>query len=445
MERAIADFLVAALVPRSGPHVAGALAEAAALLAAHPSLAQDDLFAAATLGDADAVRSHLASNPALATAVGGPYQWDALTHLCFSRYLRLDRSRSEGFVAAARLLLDGGANANTGFYEPGHEPEPTVESVTYGAAGVAHHAALTQLLLEHGADPNDGETPYHAPESYDNSALAVLVESGRLSADSLATMLLRKADWHDIAGMRYLLTHGADPNRATGWRHTALQQAVRRDNSLDLIELLVEHGGDLALTHDPHTGTPLQTAARRGRADILALAKKRGIAFAPMGLDAFLVACATGDAVGANALLEETAGLRDALRRSGGAFLAEFAGTDNADGVRCLLDAGVPVNAVYATGDGYFDIARNSLAIHVAAWRASHATVALLIERGSPIDALDGMGRTPLQLAVRACVDSYWMAHRRPDSVRALLHAGASRRGIVIPTGYDAIDALLTT
>ena len=56
---------------------------------------------------------------------------------------------------------------------------------------------------------------------------------------------------------------------------------------------------------------------------------------------------------------------------------------------------------------------------------------------------LDGWGRTPLQLAVKACVDSYWTDRRSPHSVRALLEAGASKDGIAVPTGYDEIDALL--
>jgi len=50
----------------------------------------------------------------------------------------------------------------------------------------------------------------------------------------------------------------------------------------------------------------------------------------------------------------------------------------------------VDVDARFQEGDGYFDIAKDSLAIHVAAWRANHATVKLLIERGSPIDVRDG-------------------------------------------------------
>jgi hypothetical protein len=50
----------------------------------------------------------------------------------------------------------------------------------------------------------------------------------------------------------------------------------------------------------------------------------------------------------------------------------------------------------------------------------------------------------PNQLAVKACVDSYWTERRTPDSVRSLLEAGASIDGIELPTGYDEIDKLLS-
>ena len=36
----------------------------------------------------------------------------------------------------------------------------------------------------------------------------------------LATMLLRKADWHDTDGIAFLLERGADPNRMTRWHIT---------------------------------------------------------------------------------------------------------------------------------------------------------------------------------------------------------------------------------
>ena len=59
------------------------------------------------------------------------------------------------------------------------------------------------------------------------------------------------------------------------------------------------------------------------------------------------------------------------------------------------------------------------------------------------MNAGDSRGRSPLQLAVRACIDSYWTYRRKPDSVAALLAAGARTEGIELPAGYSAIDELL--
>ena len=55
----------------------------------------------------------------------------------------------------------------------------------------------------------------------------------------------------------------------------------------------------------------------------------------------------------------------------------------------------------------------------------------------------DGKGRTPLMLAVKACVDSYWTYRRSPESVEALLRAGASMSGVDFPLGYTEVDDLL--
>lgn len=99
--------------------------------------------------------------------------------------------------------------------------------------------------------------------------------------------------------------------------------------------------------------------------------------------------------------------------------------------------------ALYPEGDGYFGIAKQSTALHVAAWRAWPEVVKELIARGAPVNAMDAENHSALQLAVKACVDSYWTDRRSPDSVRALLEAGASTDGIGLPTGYDEIDKLL--
>jgi hypothetical protein len=46
-------------------------------------------------------------------------------------------------------------------------------------------------------------------------------------------------------------------------------------------------------------------------------------------------------------------------------------------------------------------------------------------------------------LAVKAGVDSYWTQGRRPDSVAALLAAGADAGDVASPSGWPEADALL--
>jgi ankyrin repeat protein len=446
-----AAFIEAACVSRDSGHASGTLELAEAILATHPGVASRDIHTAAILGDDAGVRRFLALERQNATARVGPYGWDALTHLCFSRYLRLDRARSEGFVRAAKSVLDAGANANTGWMEKNHRPNPEWESAIYGAAGVAHNAELTRLFLERGADPNDEETPYHAPETYDNAALKVIVESGKLNEESLGTILLRKTDWHDYEGIKWLLERGVDPNRRTRWGKTALHNAVLSDNDIKIFEALLEHGADPTLiTERPDRWqqtisgrSAVAMAARRGRRDVLELFERRGISIELPGVEGLIAACARNDAARVRAIAESEPQLARELVADGGKLLAEFAGVGNTEGVRQLLALGVDVGAMYKEGDGYFDVAKNSTALHVAAWRAQHATVKLLIERGARVDVLDGKGRTPLVLAVRACVDSYWSSRRSPDSVQILFDAGASVNGVDFPSGYSDVDELL--
>ena len=438
-------FIEVASVDLHGWHDSGTTDYAEMILARYPKVATANIYAAAVLGDEATVRDFITHDGSLATSKGGPHDWDALTYLCFSRYLRLDKSRSDAFTATAQLLLGAGADANACWWDTIDDPPRRVpETAIYGAAGLAQHPGVTQLLLKHGADPNDEETSYHVAEGGDNTVLQILLESGRLNERSLATVLVRKADWHEPQGMQLALQHGADPNYPTISKSTPFQHSIRRDNAISMIEMLLDRGADPYLRNIRTGQNALQMAGHHGRGDILHLLGNRGFDLRfEEPFDELVAACATGNLTLARSVLAEHPTLLDQLLRESGAFLGRFAGINNLPGIRCLLDLGIPVDAVWPEGDPFFDEAKNSTALHIAAWRANHDVVHELISHGASVNAKDGRGRTPLQLAVKACVDSYWSGRRRPDFVAALLAAGAVTDGIELPSGYYAIDVLL--
>src|SRR5581483_1769159 len=365
----------------------------------YPEVSSASVYSAAVLGDAPTVRVFLARDPALATAKGGPHGWDALNYLCFSRYLRIDKARSESLVETARALLEAGANANTGWTEYiDTPPRPVHEAAIYGAAGIAQHAGLTRLMLEYGADPNDEETPYHVAETYDNTVLQILLDSKRFNEASLATVAARKCDWHDDKGLNLVLDRGANPNYRTIWKFTPFQQSIRRDNGLVMIEALLDRGADPRLSNLLDGRNAFQMAAWYGRGDILATLERRGFEIRLEGLDMLVAACARADLEEARSQASRSPELLTQLLEMGGTLLAHFAGANNNAGVRCLLALGLSAGASWPQGDGYWELAPGSTGLHVAGWRANHEVVKTLIAAGVAVNTGDARGRTALQL-----------------------------------------------
>jgi ankyrin repeat protein len=85
-------------------------------------------------------------------------------------------------------------------------------SALYGAAGVNHDPELTKLLLEAGADPNDGESLYHSLENL--ACTRALLEHGARIEENNA--LYRALDFDNVAVLELLLAHGADANVPAG-------------------------------------------------------------------------------------------------------------------------------------------------------------------------------------------------------------------------------------
>lgn len=416
----------------------GDLSRAETLLTQYPWLADHDIYTAAITGHAAAVRKFLEADPGNATAVSGPYGATALVYLGLSKYLRLKKDLSGHFMQAATALLEAGADAHAGFWTTGQYPE--FETALYGAAGVAHHAALTRLLLKYGADPNDEEAVYHSPETHDNDALKLLVETGRLTENSRTLMLIRKHDWHDYEGVKYLLQH-VSPNSAWNGKRFPVHHALERENGLAIIRLLLDHGVDFLQEQDGLTA--IARAAHGGRSDVLKLLEERGIDWELQGVNRLIAACTMGDAAQVNSIAQKEPQWVKELVGMGGILLAKFSSVGNLPGVQQLTALGVDVSTPFTEGDSYFDIPPGSLAIHIAAWKGQDAIVQYLIGQGFPVDLPDGKGRTPLVLAIRACTDSYWMERCTTGSIEALLEAGASVDQIPFPTGHQQIDELL--
>jgi ankyrin repeat protein len=409
----------------------GSLDRAREVLAAHSEIASCDIHTAALLGDDGAVARFLAEDPANATVRGGPRNWDALTHLCFSKFLRLEPARTESFLKAATALLDAGANPNTGFFEENHQPKPEWECVLYGAAGVAHHPELTKLLLDRGADPNDGEVAYHSPETLDNRTIHVLVESGKLTQDTIGLMLARKFNWHDDEGVHWLLEHGADANWIL-WGSRPLHWALRQGTPIHYFEWLLDHGAD-PLLPDKGGTAPVADAARHGRADVLELFEKRGVAIALEGDDAFLAACSRANQSEARELAEADPSLVGRMQSENPGLLADFAGAGNTAALRLMLDLGFDAGMARIKPDWV----AGETALHVATSHGRLPAAELLIERGAPLEAKRHGGLTPLRVAF-LCLEqqSEWTPNEFTLPIaEVLIKAGASadNAGLTLP------------
>ncbi|MBY6115221.1 ankyrin repeat domain-containing protein [Mameliella alba] len=218
------------------------------LLADTPDLA-DGLFGLeCALYRREAVAAALARDPELATKRLGPRT--PILHLAFSRWHKARPDLREDMLAVAEMLLAHGADVNDGY--PFAEGDDHLLSALYGAIGHADNMTLARWLLDQGANPNDGESLYHATELGHHDGLRMLLEAG---ADPHGTnALLRAMDFHDHAAVVLLIEHGAKPDDFNAaevggeqpWVVPALHQAARRGCDRRMVEILLDAGADPA-------------------------------------------------------------------------------------------------------------------------------------------------------------------------------------------------------
>ena len=198
----VEEFLVASIRDWTG--------RAARMLARDPWMADYDVRTAVILGDAARVGDMLAREPGLATRTDEKTGWTALHAACASQWHRLDPARAAGLTEVARLLLAAGADPAARPDGEGRQWSPLLCAV----AG-APNPAITGLLLEHGARPDD-HVLYLAAFETGHECLRLLLPY--VPDIAATTALSAPISTGDVAGVRLLLDAGSRPQPSAGSR-----------------------------------------------------------------------------------------------------------------------------------------------------------------------------------------------------------------------------------
>ncbi len=429
-----------------GAVLAGDAARWAAVAEHAGAIAAGDIYAAAVLGDADAIGRLIDQGSALAGTPGGPKGFRPLHYLAASRFHRLAPDGAARLERAARLLLERGADVNAEYFEPEFPESPL--TALYLAAGVADNPAVVRVLLEAGANPNDGESVCHAAEQNHRECLELLARHGAsLGARAMPwnntplyfLLGYRESDtgWESATeGARWLLEHGADPN-VTSYEidETPLHLAIRNGRGLPTIMMLLEHGADPAAVRADGR-TPYQLAVRYGQPVIAELLARRCNPADLSLADRFVGALMVNDEDRVRAMLIDDPGLMRTLSDQDRAILVDAAIRNRLEAVRLMLSVGFDPGVRGELG---------ATALHHAAWRGYREMVGLLIDADAPLDSLStSYNATPLQWTVHGSLAGRVSSDEDYGAVAAaLVRAGARADGVVPEHASPAVAAAL--
>lgn len=335
--------------------------QARELLAAHPSIGRQNIYAAATVGEVTSVQELLKVNPRLATIRGGPNNWEPLLYAAYSRLN--SEAEENSTLEVARLLLEHGADPNAGLLWEGHYLFTALTGVFgEGERGPVHQPEhqycyqLARLLLEKGADPNDSQTLYNRMFTGGTRHLELLFEFGLGKGGN--------GVWFERLGSQM----------ETPSQMLAQQMCwTAKYNHLDRLRLLVEYDVDVNTLDTRFRRTPYEVAVLNGNMEIAQYLLDHGARQTALNdLDAFSAACLSANVDQARMLLAKDATLVDQLGKERAELLNLAAEDDKRDAVRLMAELHFDLNEIKRTAP-----------LHLAAWNGHLDMVKLLIDLGA--------------------------------------------------------------
>lgn len=362
---------------------------AARLLDEVPDLTGADAYVACTVGDDAVLRRTTAGDPDWVNRPGGPLNLPPLVAVTHSHLAQLPEFR-ERMHRSARYLLSVGADPNQKIgnrFPPASLEAPDERnplSALYGAAGVNRDPVLTNLLLDAGADPNDGESLYHSLENPECTRLLL-----RGGAQVMGTNALRRSlDLADPAALELLLAHGGDASEPAGGPPTSewgapLLRAIALRCSLRHISALLDAGAD------PRACTPAGISAYRlalqvGLTEVAERLRAAGAA-EPLSLEEqFVAACARADAAVAWRIKAQRPDLPGSLSEAQLRLLPDTVAWGSDTATRVMVELGWPL----ATPGGDW----KASALNLAVFRGNAELTALLLAHGANWRDQHGLG-----------------------------------------------------
>ncbi len=305
------------------------------LLQEHDWLARASIHTIAATGEVGAARELLDRDPSHASLVGGPYGWEPLLYLTYSR---VPLGPGCSGVAVARLLLEHGADPNAGYLWEGLIPPFTALTGALGGGGdlLKHEEelTLTRLLLQAGADANDGQALYNRGWGPDpqEAWLELLFEFGLGTGDG--------GPWRQLLGERQ-----DSPRKML----EDLLIAAAGHGLTDRVRRLLARGVDpegRETKHPIYQGrSPVQEAALSGHMDIVSVLVDAGASWNHDQVDELVATAMAGDRGTVDRLLATDPGLRERAIERCPDQLVRATEQNSYEAVTLLIELGFDVNA----------------------------------------------------------------------------------------------------